>query len=81
MLQIAVTFVALGCLQACLYKSAEAKWVLLTTMSTDGPISLSSTRGIRAPDFLSWMLGVEVTKKLVSRLHITYEWLNFISWK
>lgn len=39
------TFVALGCLQACFIKSSEAKWVLLMTRSSEGPISSNSTRG------------------------------------
>lgn len=47
------TFRALGCLWANLYKSSEARCVLLKTKSNDGPISSSSIRGVRHPDFFN----------------------------
>lgn len=50
------TFVALGCRQACFIKSSEAKWVLLMTRSSEGPISSSSTRGTWVPDFFNRIL-------------------------
>ena len=58
---ILLTLVALGILQACLYKSFEARCVLLITKSRDGPISSNSTLGVGWPDFLSKILQAEVS--------------------
>ena len=47
------TFRALGCLWAFLYRSSDARCVLLRTKSKDGPISSSSILGVRHPDFFN----------------------------
>lgn len=55
-----LTLRALGCLWASLYKSSEARWVLLKTRSKDGPISSSSILGVLQPDIFSKHLQVHI---------------------
>lgn len=45
------TFNDFGRLQASLYRSSDASFVLLSLKSTEGPISSSSTLGVWLPDF------------------------------
>lgn len=48
-----LTFTTLGTFVAAFIKSSDAKCVLLSTKSSDGPISSTSTRGVRLPDFFN----------------------------
>lgn len=50
------TLSCFGCFLANLYKSSEAIFVRRTIKSMDGPISLSSIRGVFNPDFFSTIL-------------------------
>lgn len=47
------TLTTLGTFVAAFIKSSDARCVLLRTKSSDGPISSTSTRGVRLPDFFS----------------------------
>lgn len=69
-----VTFRALGFLWASLYRSSEARCVLLRTRSSDGPISSSSILGVLQPDFFSRDLQQRQRRRRVSRLQLYAGW-------
>lgn len=50
------TLAVFGCLSARLNRSSEASFVRRMTKSREGPMSSSSTLGVRLPDFFSKIL-------------------------
>lgn len=65
------TLAVFGCLSARLNRSSEASFVRRMTKSREGPMSSSSTLGVRLPDFFSKILqGIIIIKKKSEKLCI-----------
>ena len=79
--KVTLTLTTLGTFVAAFIKSSDAKCVLLRTRSREGPISSTSIRGVRLPDFFSNTLKNKIFTSYWSHLDIekrkTMNWLVY----
>ena len=68
--KVTLTLTTLGTFVAAFIKSSDAKCVLLRTRSREGPISSTSIRGVRLPDFFSNTLKNKIFTSYCSHLDI-----------